>query len=82
MKIRRKHFFLIVLLFSVEYGIAGNIINTNDYPYWRELASNSSFFSAMKSSAISTANNDTKTRDVMGGMPWLISLIRIIKPII
>ena len=67
MKIRRKHFFLIVLLLSVQYGIAGNIINTADYPYWRELASNSSFFSAMKSSAISTANNGTETRDVMGG---------------
>lgn len=46
---------------------SGNIINSADYTYWRELAETSSMFASMKESAISTAINGSETRDVMGG---------------
>ncbi|UXP33620.1 hypothetical protein N6H18_06590 [Reichenbachiella agarivorans] len=59
--------FLFVILLSIQSGTAGNIINTADYPYWRQLAADSPFFAEMKASAIHTANNGIETRDVMGG---------------
>ena len=58
---------IFVLLLPAKSIKAGNIINTGDYPYWRQLASNSPFFANMKASAIKTANTGTETRDVMGG---------------
>ena len=55
------------ILLVAQCGIAGNLINTADYPYWRQLASSSPFYAAMKSDAIQTAYNGTETRDAMGG---------------
>ncbi|TWU44248.1 hypothetical protein Q31b_17840 [Novipirellula aureliae] len=65
----KKHLvcFLSVVLLPAQCVLAGNIIDTADYPYWRQLASSSPFFAAMKSNAIDAANNGTETRDVMGG---------------
>jgi hypothetical protein len=57
---------ILTLLLPAHYSIAGNIINTADYPYWRQLSSSSSFFASMKVSAINTANFGSETRDVMG----------------
>ena len=73
----RKHLVcsIYAMLFVAEYTVAGNLINTADYPYWRQLASSSPFYAAMKVDAIHTANNGTETRDVMGGVPLLISWI-------
>lgn len=55
------------ILLPAQFGIAGNIIDTADYYYWRQLASSSPFFASMKVSAINTANNGSRTHDVMGG---------------
>ncbi len=43
---------------------SGNIINSADYAYWRNLAETSPMYAAMKASALS--NNGTETADVMG----------------
>lgn len=58
---------IFLLLLPAQYSIAGNIINTADYPYWRQLASGSPFYASLKVNAINTANNGSNTRDVMGG---------------
>ena len=58
---------LFCLLLPIQYAVAGNIIDTSDYSYWRQLASSSHFYTAMKVDAIHTANNGSETRDVMGG---------------
>lgn len=55
------------VLLPVQCVMAGNIINTADYPCWRQLASSSPLYAAMKADAINTANNGRETRDVMGG---------------
>ncbi|UXX81054.1 hypothetical protein N7E81_08070 [Reichenbachiella carrageenanivorans] len=57
----------LVMLSSIQYSIGGNIIDTNDYAYWRQLAVSSPMFAAMKTSALSIAIEDGETRDVMGG---------------
>ena len=57
-------FFLVLIPFQ---GFSGNIIDTTDYAYWRKLAKTSNLYGAMKTSAISIANqNKDKTRDVLG----------------
>lgn len=58
---------LFCLLLPIQYAVAGNIIDTSDYTYWRKLASSSPFYAAMKESAIHAANNGGQTSDVMGG---------------
>ena len=55
------------ILLPAQCGIAGNLIDTADYPYWKQLASSSPLFASMKVDAIHTANNGRETRDVMGG---------------
>jgi len=62
---------VLVLLFCLVLiplqSFSGNIIDTADYEYWRKLAETSKQFGAMKTSAISIANQaDGETRDVMG----------------
>ncbi|ALJ05410.1 hypothetical protein APS56_09890 [Pseudalgibacter alginicilyticus] len=48
-------------------GFSGNIIDTTDYSYWRQLAKTSEMFRAMKANAITVANQgDGETRDVLG----------------
>ncbi|UXX79138.1 hypothetical protein N7E81_17430 [Reichenbachiella carrageenanivorans] len=55
------------LTISLQNSIAGNIIDTTDYSYWRKLALTSEMYEAMKTSAITIANQgDGETRDVMG----------------
>ena len=50
-----------------QRGFSGNIIDTTDYSYWRKLALTSEMYGAMKTSAITRANQgDGETRDVMG----------------
>ncbi|MDF7808667.1 hypothetical protein P4E94_14550 [Pontiellaceae bacterium B12219] len=72
MKITDSHYRCVLaiiggLVFMPLSGFSGNIIDTADYPYWRELADTSEQFGAMKASAIAIANQgDGETRDVMG----------------
>ncbi|MEP3836426.1 MAG: hypothetical protein ABJM36_02210 [Algibacter sp.] len=72
MKITNGHTKLVLIVFLCtafipQQGYCGNIIDTNDYAYWRKLASTSKLFGAMKANAIYTANlGDGETRDVMG----------------
>jgi hypothetical protein len=47
-------------------SFSGNIIDTTDYTYWRELATTSEMFGAMKTSAIETAKKGDTPRDVLG----------------
>ena len=54
------------LLLPLQYGFAGNIIDTNDYSYWRELASHSEMYQEMKVSAVYNANTRGRTLDIMG----------------
>lgn len=56
-----------VILSFTQNSTAGNIIDTNDYAYWRQLATSTPMFAAMKASALSLATEDGETRDVMGG---------------
>ncbi|MDF7809235.1 hypothetical protein P4E94_17455 [Pontiellaceae bacterium B12219] len=58
---------IFALFLAVQWGMAGSIIQTSDYPYWRQLASRLPFFSSMKDDAIRSANNGVDTADVMGG---------------
>ena len=56
-----------ILAFVPFQGFSGNIIDSTDYSYWRKLAKTSKMYGAMKTSAISIANQgDGETRDVMG----------------
>jgi hypothetical protein len=56
-------------------GFSGNIVNTADYAYWRQLADTSEQFGAMKTSAIAIANQgDGETREVMGANALAIIL--------
>ena len=58
---------LLGLIFIPQQSFAGNIIDTTDYSYWRNLAITSNMYGAMKTSAITIANKlDGETRDVMG----------------
>ncbi|MFC1766117.1 hypothetical protein ACFL6U_29075 [Planctomycetota bacterium] len=72
MKISHSLFKLVLaILFCLalipQRGFSGNIIDTNDYSYWRKLALTSQTYGAMKTSAITIANKgDGETRDVMG----------------
>ncbi len=59
--------FVFVLLLPANNGIAGKLINTADYPYWRSLASSSPLYASMKVNAVEMAINGRETRDVMGG---------------
>ena len=56
--------FVLVALSLFQHGLAGNIVDTNDYSYWRELATTSAMFGAMKTDALN--NTDGSVRDVMG----------------
>ncbi|CAH8284110.1 hypothetical protein EV196_103320 [Mariniflexile fucanivorans] len=72
MKITSGHSKLVlVIIFCIALmplqGLSGNIIDTTDYSYWRKLANTSKMFGAMKTSAMTVANQgDGETRDVMG----------------
>lgn len=57
---------LICFAFSLQQGLAGNIINTADYSYWRKLSTTSEMFGAMKTNAIEIAKKDGASRDVFG----------------
>ncbi|WP_273277215.1 hypothetical protein [Maribacter polysiphoniae] len=68
-KVHSKLFLAILFCLTLfpQQGFSGNIIDTTDYAYWRKLASSSKMFGAMKTSAITIANQgDGETRDVMG----------------
>ncbi len=65
-----KNKFIVAILFSGFFSfqgiIAGNIIDTTDYSYWRKLSKTSKMFGAMKISAIKTVKSDTiGSRDIM-----------------
>ncbi|MDN3666965.1 hypothetical protein QWY92_16335 [Algibacter miyuki] len=72
MKITCTHFRLVLIIlfctvFMPHQGYSGNIIDTADYDYWRNLATTSKMFAAMKTSAITIASEgDGETRDVLG----------------
>ena len=51
---------------SIQKSKAGNIINTDDYPYWRKLATTSKLYRAMKANAIKTTKTASLSRDVFG----------------
>ncbi|WP_297089329.1 hypothetical protein [uncultured Draconibacterium sp.] len=57
---------VICLAINPIKGFSGNIIDTTDYAYWRQLASSSEMYGAMKSSAIKNAKPDGTPRDVFG----------------
>ncbi len=70
---KRTHFNLLLVLLvifclaiSLQKSMAGNIIDTTDYSYWRKLASTSEMFGAMKTSALETAKKEGSSRDVLG----------------
>ena len=60
-------FFGLLILSLPKQGVAGNIVDPDDYEYWRSLADSSAMFGAMKADAIATANeHGSEMRDVMG----------------
>ena len=66
MKIK-NYLILFAIFFHAQYCFCGHIIDTTDYSYWRKLALTSEMYGAMKTSAITIANQgDGETRDVMG----------------
>lgn len=65
--------FFCILFFAID-GFAGNIINTNDYPYWRTLSSHSELYGSMEASALRTAEKGGRVRDVMGANALAIIL--------
>ncbi len=71
MKITSSYLKLVLVVFicfaiNPIQGFSGNIIDTTDYAYWRQLACTSEMFGAMKSSAIETARAEGTPRDVLG----------------
>ena len=57
---------IIFCAFSIQNGIAGNIIDTTDYSYWRELSGQLEMFRNMKKDALQTAKKENiNTRDIM-----------------
>lgn len=69
MKFSSKKFLLLPLLLFTMAASAQNMINPDDYPYWRELAQVNKLYGGMKEDAIRTAQASTPTsatRDAMG----------------